>query len=130
MTGYLYVALGGALGASLRHGVGQLAVRMGAGAGWPWGTFTVNIFGSFLMGLLIGLLAFRGEWFPGGQGARLFLATGVLGGFTTFSAFSLEVSRFVERGEMVSAAAYAGLSVILGLGGVLLGLAITRWMFA
>lgn len=130
MTGYLYVALGGAIGASLRHGVGQLAVRLAPGSDWPWGTFAVNLVGSFLMGLLIGALALRGEWFPAGQGPRLFLATGVLGGFTTFSAFSLEVSRFVERGEMIGAVAYAGLSVILGLGGVLLGLAITRWVFA
>lgn len=130
MTGYLYVALGGAIGASLRHGVGQLAVRIAPDSDWPWGTFAVNILGSFVMGLLIGFLTFRGELLPGGQNARLFLATGVLGGFTTFSAFSLEVSRFVERGEMFSAAAYAGLSVILGLGGVLLGLALTRWIFA
>lgn len=129
MTGYLLVALGGAMGASLRHGVGQLAVRLAPGADWPWGTFTVNLVGSFLMGLLIGFLTFRGELLPGGQNARLFLATGVLGGFTTFSAFSLEVSRFVERGEILGAVAYAGLSVMLGLGGVLLGLVITRWVF-
>ncbi|MCI4644915.1 MAG: fluoride efflux transporter CrcB [Hyphomonadaceae bacterium] len=126
MTGYLFVALGGAIGASLRHGVGNLAVRLGAGASWPWATFSVNVLGSFLMGLLIGLLTFRGEWFPAGQGPRLFLATGILGGFTTFSAFSLEVARFVERGEMMRAAAYAGFSVALGLAGVLFGLWLMR----
>lgn len=129
MNGFLYVALGGAIGASLRHGVGLVASRPGLTT-WPWGTFTVNLVGSLAMGLLIGFLAFRGEAMGGGQNMRLFLATGILGGFTTFSAFSLEVARFVEKGDWTRAISYAGLSVILGLLLVILGMYIMRKVLA
>ena len=129
MNGFLYVALGGAIGASLRHGAGLAAVRLGL-SGWPWATFFVNLLGSLLMGLLIGFLAFRGEALGGGQGTRLFLATGLLGGFTTFSAFSLEIAQFVQKDEWIRAIAYAGLSVLLGLALVLAGMIIMRKVLA
>lgn len=129
MNGFIYVALGGAIGASLRHGAGLATLRMGM-TGWPWATFFVNLLGSLLMGLLIGYLAFRGETVGGGQETRLFLATGVLGGFTTFSAFSLEVARFVQEDQWSRAVAYAGLSVVLGLALVLLGMMVMRKLFA
>ena len=129
MNGFLYVALGGAIGASLRHGAGLAAVRLGL-SGWPWATFFVNLLGSLLMGLLIGFLAFRGEALGGGQGTRLFLATGLLGGVTTFSAFSLEIAQFVQKDEWTRAIAYAGLSVLLGLALVLAGMIIMRKVLA
>ena len=123
MNGFLAVALGGAIGASLRHGVGLLAVRHLA-PGWPHGTFIVNIAGSLAMGLLIGWLALKAEGIH--QTTRLFLATGVLGGFTTFSAFSLEVANMLRAGEAGKAAAYAGLSLVLGVAALFLGLWIAR----
>ena len=86
MNGFLAVAAGGALGAAMRHGVSLMALRH-LPSGWPHGTFAVNIIGSFAMGFLISWLAFRGQGGP--QELRLFLATGLLGGFTTFSAFSM-----------------------------------------
>ena len=127
MNGFLAVAAGGAIGAAMRHGVGLMAVRH-LPAGWPHGTFAVNILGSFLMGFLISWLAFRGEGGP--QELRLFLATGILGGFTTFSAFSLEVANFVRAGDVTKAALYAGLSVALGLAALFLGLWLSRKVFA
>jgi CrcB protein len=127
MNGFLAVAAGGALGAAMRHGVGQLAVRH-MPAHWPYGTFAVNILGSFFMGFLISWLAFRGQGGP--QELRLFLATGLLGGFTTFSAFSLEVANYVRSGDMTRAAAYAGLSVVLGLAALFIGLWVARKVFA
>ena len=129
MNGFLYVALGGALGASLRHGAGLATVRLGL-SGWPWATFFVNLLGSLLMGLLIGWLAFRSESLEGGQNMRLFLATGLLGGFTTFSAFSLEVAEYVEKDDWMRAIAYAGVSVVAGLALVLIGMMIMRKVLA
>jgi CrcB protein len=93
------VALGGALGSGLRHLVNLAALRL-IGPGFPWGTLTVNIAGGFLMGLFVELLARR---FGGSAELRLFVATGVLGGFTTFSAFSLDVAVLYERGAVVQA---------------------------
>lgn len=127
MNGFLLVAAGGAIGAGLRHGAGLAALRL-MPAGWPWGTFAVNLIGSLAMGLLVGWFALRGD--AGGQGARLFLATGLLGGFTTFSAFSLELADFVRTGETGRALAYAGLSVGLGLAALFAGLWLARRVFA
>jgi len=127
MNGFLAVAAGGALGAAMRHGVGLLALRH-LPSGWPHGTFAVNIIGSFAMGFLISWLAFRGQGGP--QELRLFLATGLLGGFTTFSAFSLEVANYVRSGDMTRAALYAFLSVALGLAALLLGMWLSRKVFA
>lgn len=129
MNGLVFVALGGAIGASLRHGAGLAAVRLGL-TGWPWATFAVNLIGSLAMGLLIGFLAFRGEALGGGQNMRLFLATGVLGGFTTFSAFSLEIAQYIQKDDWMRAIAYAGLSVIAGLILVLLGMMIMKRVLA
>ena len=113
-----YAALGGAIGASGRYLVGLLAVRL-LGLGFPYGTFIVNILGAFLMGLLIEALALR---FNGSQELRIFLATGVLGGFTTFSAFSLEVATMIERDQWSLAAFYALSSVVLCVGALFIGL--------
>lgn len=127
MNGFLLVALGGAIGASLRHGVGLVALRH-LPSGWPWGTSFVNIAGSLAMGMLIGWLALKAE--GASQAARLFLATGVLGGFTTFSAFSLEVANMLRSGETVKAGLYAGLSVLLSVSALFIGLWMARRIFA
>lgn len=112
MPNLLLVMLGGALGAGARHLAGVAGLRW-LGPGFPWWTLFVNLSGSLLMGLLAGWLVRAG----GSEPARLFLAVGILGGFTTFSAFSLELGLMLERGELASAAAYVLASVI---GGVLL----------
>lgn len=126
MNGFLLVAAGGAVGAALRHGAGLSALRLGLTA-WPYATFLVNVVGSLLMGLLIGWLAHRGG--GDGHGARLFLATGVLGGFTTFSAFSLEIALMIERGEIVRAGGYASASLALGVAALFVGLLVARRAF-
>ena len=127
MNGFFLVALGGAIGASLRHGAGLAAIKL-APAGWPWGTFFVNVVGSLAMGLVIGWLALKTA--EAGQNARLFLATGVLGGFTTFSAFSLEVAQMIREDALARAASYAGLSLLLGIAALFIGLWLARRMFA
>lgn len=127
MNGFLLVALGGAIGASLRHGAGVMAVRH-LPLGWPWGTAFVNILGSLAMGLLAGWLALKAEGI--GQETRLFLATGVLGGFTTFSAFSLEIANMLRSGEALKAGLYAVLSVLLGVSALFIGLWMARRIFA
>ena len=127
MNGFLAVAAGGAMGAAMRHGVSLLAVRH-LPDGWPHGTFFANIMGSLLMGFIVGWLAFRGQGGP--HELRLFLTTGFLGGFTTFSAFSLEVANFARSGDVTKAAAYALLSVVLGLVALFIGLWLARKAFA
>ncbi len=125
MINVLLVALGGAIGASARYGV-SLAIPV-RDAGWPWATFVVNVSGSLLIGLLAGWLASRAE---AGEPWRLLLGVGVLGGFTTFSAYSLETLRLIERGDIAGAAAYAIGSVLAGLAAVALGLALAKRVFA
>ena len=124
MQAYLLVFLGAGLGGALRHGVNVGCARF-CGPAFPWGTLTVNIVGSFVMGALAGWLAFKAEhgW---SQPLRLFLATGVLGGFTTFSAFSLDAVLLWERGQTGLAAAYVAASVILSIAGLMAGLALVR----
>ena len=122
MTHLALVALGGAIGASLRHLAGLAAMRL-LGTGFPWGTFFVNVAGSFLMGILIAVLA-RRSGTP--AEVRLFLATGLLGGFTTFSAFSLDVALLWERGEAVSALGYVAASVLLSIAALFAGLWLIR----
>ncbi len=117
---FLLVGIGGAAGAMLRFAAGR---AVGAGGGFPLGTFAVNIAGSFAMGLLAGWLAFRAA---GGEPWRLLLGVGVLGGFTTFSAFSLELALMVERGALLLALFYAAGSVLLGLGALFAGLFLAR----
>jgi CrcB protein len=124
MQAYLLVFLGAGLGGALRHGVNVGCARF-CGPAFPWGTLTVNIVGSFVMGALAGWLAFKAEhgW---SQPLRLFLSTGVLGGFTTFSAFSLDAVLLWERGQTGLAAAYVAASVILSIAGLMAGLALVR----
>lgn len=122
----LCVASGGGLGAWLRFLVGRAwvsALGPVRASAFPYGTLTVNVVGSLLMGLLIGLLARYGSH---GEGTRLFLAIGVLGGFTTFSSFSLDFISIVERGELGLAMFYAGASLVAGFLCLFLGLFIMR----
>ncbi len=120
--GYLIVFIGAGIGGALRHGVNLAAVRL-LGYGFPFGTLVVNVLGSFLIGLLAGYFAYRTGL---NQHLRLFLTTGILGGFTTFSAFSLDAALLVERHSYALAAAYVIGSVVLALAGLFLGLALFR----
>ena len=109
------IALGGALGSVLRY-------LLVAGIGAPWGTAAVNVLGSFTIGALFVLLDARAGW-------QLFLMTGLLGGFTTFSAFSLETALMIERGRYGPAAAYVGVSVVAAIAALFVGLMIARRLF-
>jgi CrcB protein len=120
----LLVFLGGGIGAAGRHGVNIAAARL-LGIGFPWGTMIVNVLGSFAMGLLAAWFAFRLDTGLS-QHVRLFLTTGILGGFTTFSAFSLDAALLWERGEMLGFLAYVAVSVVLSIGGLFAGMALVR----
>jgi len=120
---FLIVFLGGGLGSAMRHGVNVLAARHVA-SGFPFGTLAINVLGSFVMGLVVELLALR-MGLP--QNLRLFLTTGILGGFTTFSTFSLEAALLHERGQTALAGGYVAASVVLGVGALFLGMALVRW---
>ncbi len=129
MNGILYVALGGAVGASGRHLLGGLALRT-MGPGFPYGTLAVNVFGGLLMGLLVGWLALKGSALAGGvNNLRLFLAVGVLGGFTTFSAFSLDAMRMIETKAYMAALGYISASVVFSILALFIGLVIARKVF-
>jgi CrcB protein len=119
---YLLVFVGGGLGASLRHFINVICAKC-IGIGFPWGTFIINISGSIVMGLIAGYLAFKGE---ATQAWRLFLMTGILGGYTTFSAFSLDTALLYERGALALAAVYVLGSVILSIAGLFAGLWLIR----
>lgn len=127
MTRFLLVAIGGAIGSVARYGLGVAAGRWAPNAGWPVGTFAANVIGGLLMGLLVGWLAFRG----GAQQEmiRLFAAVGVLGGFTTFSSYSLEAAQMIERRQLGLAACYVVGSVVLAIGALFVGLMIARRAF-
>ncbi|MBP7704109.1 MAG: fluoride efflux transporter CrcB [Caulobacter sp.] len=123
MDKLLLVAAGGAAGSVARYLVGLQAARL-LGPGWPYGTLTVNIVGGFLMGLLAATLVLRGgldadRW-------RVLLGVGALGGFTTFSAFSLEVASMIERREWTSAFGYSLLSVAASVAALFAGLLLAR----
>jgi CrcB protein len=124
VNSYLLVFLGAGIGGSLRHAVNLGCTRF-CGPAFPWGTLTVNVLGSFVMGACAAWLALKAgeEW---SQSVRLFLTTGILGGFTTFSAFSLDAVLLWERGEVGSASAYVAGSVLLSLAGLVAGLALVR----
>jgi len=125
MTMFLYAAIGGAIGAAARYGVNVTAPKL-LGHGFPWATMIVNVAGSFVMGLLIAIMALA--WNTS-QEMRVFLATGVLGGFTTFSAFSLDFVALYERKEYGLAFGYAGSSVVMSLIAVFAGLYLARTVF-
>ncbi|MBV9526900.1 fluoride efflux transporter CrcB [Sphingomonas sp.] len=119
---YLIVFIGAGVGGALRHGINIGAARL-LGVGFPYGTLIVNVAGSFVMGLLTGLFAWRAG-IP--QSVRLFLTTGVLGGFTTFSTFSLDAALLIERHDYALAAGYVAGSVIAGLAGLFFGVGLFR----
>lgn len=123
MKPLLLVMVGGGLGSGARYLVNVLSTRL-LGLNFPWGTLAVNILGSLVMGLLAGWLALKYE--GGGQNIRVFLMTGVLGGFTTFSAFSLDATALWERGAPELAALYVAGSVVLSIGALVAGLALAR----
>ena len=119
---YLIVFLGAGIGGALRHGVNVAAAKL-LGFGFPFGTLIVNVAGSFLMGALAGYFLLR----PGvPQDLRLFLITGILGGFTTFSAFSLDAALLIERNAYLLAAAYVAGSVAASIAALFVGIAIFR----
>ena len=122
----LAIATGGAIGAVGRHYVGVYALKW-LGAAFPYGTLAVNVIGSFLMGVLV--IAMTVKWNVGNE-LRAFLTVGLLGGFTTFSAFSLDFATLMERGETALAAGYAAASVVLALAGVFAGMHLMRVLHA
>ena len=126
MNSILIVFLGGGIGAAIRHLVNQAVGRL-AGTGFPFGIMAINITGSILMGLAAGYFAFKAsaEW---SQSARLFVTTGILGGYTTFSAFSLDAMLLYERGEVLTALVYVVGSVVLSILGLAFGLYAVRML--
>ncbi len=126
MMNVVLVAAGGAIGSVLRHFCNLAALRL-FGPNFPWGTLSVNILGSFAMGVFIELLARR---FGGSNELRLFVATGILGGFTTFSAFSLDFTLLAERGAIGHALGYALASIIVSILALFLGLSLVRMFSA
>ena len=126
----LHVALGGAIGAVARYQLGRgMTYWLGPQvvSAFPWATLAANVIGSLAMGILAGWLARHGgEVNINGEQMRLLLGVGLLGGFTTFSAFSLEMMLLIERGQIASAVTYTGVSVLAGLAALYLGLIIMR----
>jgi CrcB protein len=120
--GYLIVFIGGGVGAAIRHGMNIGAARS-LGTAFPYGTLIINVTGSLVMGLIAGYFALKGD---ASQQWRLFLTTGILGGYTTFSAFSLDAALLYERGEVSAAAIYVIASVALSIAGLFAGFAIVR----
>ena len=130
MQATLLVFLGAGIGGALRHGVNVgCGCARACGTAFPWGTLTVNVVGSLAMGLIAGWLAFKAEagW---SQPVRLFLTTGILGGFTTFSAFSLDAVMVWERGQFGLSLAYVAASMLLSIAGLVAGLALIRSLTA
>ncbi|MBB3893573.1 CrcB protein [Phenylobacterium haematophilum] len=127
MEKVLLVAAGGAAGAVTRYALGVQALRIW-GSAWPFGTFIANVSGGLLMGVLAGYLAHRGG--ADQERLRVLLGVGVLGGFTTFSAFSLETALMVQRRAYGQAFAYTSASVLLSISALFLGLLLARKVFA
>ena len=119
---YVLVFIGGGLGSSLRHTVNVVCAKC-IGTAFPYGTFIINITGSTVMGLVAGYFAFKGD---APQSWRLFLMTGILGGYTTFSAYSLDAALLYERGEIGLALFYVLGSVVFSIAGLFAGLALMR----
>jgi len=126
MNTVLAVAIGGAVGSVARY-LAMSAIGKALFSSFPWGTFAVNVLGSFIMGVLVECFALK--W-SAGLATRALLTTGFLGGFTTFSTFSLDAAVLIERGELAAAAAYVVGSVVAGLIGLFLGLHVVRWILA
>lgn len=124
---FVLVFLGGGLGSVLRLLVYHLA-RLWLPPELPWGTFAVNVLGSLAAGLIAGVLVARGA--AGENATSLFLLTGLMGGFTTFSAFSLDAMLLWQRGDAGAAAAYAAGTVVVALGAAAAGFALARWLIA
>ena len=122
----LWVALGGAIGSAARYGVNISAPRM-LGGDFPWATLIVNVLGCFLMGAITAYLRAK---MPDDENLRLFLTTGILGGFTTFSAFSLDVALMIERRAYGHAAVYSLASVVVSVAALFAGLMLMRRIFA
>jgi CrcB protein len=122
MDAFLIVFLGAGMGGAMRHGVNISAARL-LGVGFPYGTLIVNVVGSLVMGILVGWFVHK---FDPGQTWRLFLTTGILGGFTTFSAFSLDAAVLLERGAHLVAGVYVLISVITSIAGLFGGLHLVR----
>ena len=122
--GFLIVFIGGGIGTAIRHGV-NIGIGRLLGGGFPFATALINVTGSFIMGLVVAYFTFKGH---GTQSWRLFLTTGILGGYTTFSTFSLDTALLYERGEVGLAALYVLLSVVLSIAGLFAGLALVRSM--
>ena len=123
LNGYFPVFIGGGIGACLRHACNLLGARVVAGSPWPWSTFLINISGALLMGVVVEVFAMRNGASPQ---LRLLLATGILGGYTTFSTYALEIGLLLQRGQHGLAALYAGGSVALGLAGLFGGMKLAR----
>ncbi len=121
--GYLLVFLGGGIGSMLRHATNRVGLAW-LGAAFPWSTLFVNVAGSFVMGLLAGWFAYRGE--QSTQSLRLFLTTGMMGGFTTFSTFSLDTVLLWERGQPWATGGYVLASLMVAVAGLVAGLAVVR----
>ncbi len=119
---FLIVGIGGAFGAMLRHGTGLLFLKSGL-TNFPWSTLIINILGSFCIGIIVGLLAHAQNW---SEEIRLFTVVGILGGFTTFSAFSLEAILLFERGQYLYAGLYVAGSVLISIAATFLGLFLIR----
>lgn len=126
MQTVIAIAAGGGIGALIRHFL-NLAVTHVAGTGFPWGIFLINVLGSALMGVLVSLFAHVGE-VP--QPVKAFLTVGILGGFTTFSTFSLDTMALIERGQLGLAALYAIGSVVVSVGALYGGMMLVRGLSA
>ena len=122
MKTVMAIALGGALGAVARHFISHWSV-VALGNGFPWGTLTVNVVGCFALGVVVEVMAL--VWSPAAEW-RAFLTVGVLGAFTTFSAFALDISILHERGEMLHAILYVTVSVAGSIAAILAGMSLTR----
>jgi len=127
MTRFLIVAAGGALGAMARYGTGVVVGRLFGNLAWPWATLGVNVVGGLLMGALTGWLAFRGGLQA--ESIRLFAAVGILGGFSTFPAFSLETALMTGGRQCAVAGGYVGASVVLSILALFVGLMVARRAF-
>lgn len=127
MSKLLLVVLGGGAGAAARYAVGSHAWRL-FGTAWPYGTFICNVVGGLAMGLLVGFLAHRGG--ADQERLRLLFGVGVLGGFTTFSAFSLETALMIEKSRYGQAFTYVSASVLLSVAALFAGLIVARRLFA